>query len=288
MFKRLFGKKPDRRTPSPEPPDLSRAGLTSLFGVGGVRETTNVVLTRMPTLVDTATRFGGVPGYLEATAWPRCPSCKDPMMFVGQVEMGPAQPLRYPRPAILYIFLCQSDPTAEPSCETWSPASGCAAVFAQEGVATTLRPPTEDFVDRARVAELVADAHARPDPARWELLDQRGHKDHHTTLFGQYACAFRSELSVCGQPIDGITRTQAHYAAMAALSKDRAMFIGGFPDWVQGPSSARCACGKAMESVLQFGAFDEALNLGDAGEAYVLACPDRCAPSSFALEWQSC
>ena len=41
-----------------------------------------------------------------------------------------------------------------------------------------------------------------------------------------------------------------------------------------------------MKFVLQFTAFDEALNLGDAGEAYVFACADRCSPTSFALEWQ--
>jgi hypothetical protein len=263
-------------------------GLSALFGKDGVRETTNVVLTQVPTLIETRTKFGGVPGFLQATSWPRCSSCKDPMMFVGQVAMGPDQPLDYPTDAILYMFLCQSDPRDEPMCESWSPESGCSSVFAQHGSGDR-QAPNESFISMSRVAELVADSCADPDEAHtmWVRAKQRGNREYLATLVGQYRCAFRTELSVCDQQIEGTERAAARYAAMEALGKERAVFLGGFPDWVQEPSAPTCECGKAMEFALQFTGFDE-LNLGDAGEAYVFACPDRCSPTSFALEWQCC
>ncbi len=289
MFSRLFGKKPKKAEAPAAPPDLSMEGLSALFGKDGVRETTNVALDQVPKLIDTETKFGGVPGFLESAPWPRCPSCKDPMMFIGQVAMGPGQPLKYPQDAILYIFLCQSDPTDEPECETWSPESGCSSVFAQVGTSDR-HAAEESFLSRSDIASLVSDSCATPDKVHtmWERLSQRGNKEYRATLFGQYQCVFRSELSVCDQPIEGIERTDVHYAAMSALGKDRAVFVGGFPDWVQAPGSPDCKCGKPMEFGIQFTAFDEALNLGDAGEAYVFACPDRCSPTSFALEWQCC
>jgi hypothetical protein len=37
---------------------------------------------------------------------------------------------------------------------------------------------------------------------------------------------------------------------------------------------------------MQFPAFDEVINLGDAGMAYVFGCRSRCASDSFFLEWQ--
>lgn len=288
MFSRIFGKKPKQEAPA-APPDLSSEGLAALFGKDGVRETTNLVLTQVPNLVDAASKFGGLPGFLEKTAWPHCASCRDPMMFVGQVGMGPEQPLKYPRDAIMYIFLCQSDPTDQPECETWTAESGCSSVFAQEGVAERMTPQAP-FLAASDISGLVAASCATPDKVHtmWPRLNQRGNKEYRATLFGQYECRPRTELSVCDQPLEGIEWTDAHYAVIAALGKNRRVFIGGFPDWVQGPGAPRCKCEKDMEFVLQFTAFDEAINLGDAGEAYVFACPDRCSPTSFALDWQCC
>jgi hypothetical protein len=288
MFSRLFGKKP-KKPAQPAPPDLSRGGLEALFGADGVREAVHVVLTQVPSLIDAETKFGGVPGYVDTTRWPTCRGCQDPMMFVGQVAMGPDLPLMFPTPAILYIFLCQSGPD---SCESWDPRSGCSSAFAQVGSRPDLQPPRENFIAPSVIERLVADAceatSARASRTQATLVVnsfQQGHKEHRTTLIGQYACEYRTQLSVCDQVSE---LSPEHYAAMAELGKSRAVFIGGFPDWVQAPSSPECACGKAMEFVLQFNAFDAALNLGDAGEAYVFACPDRCAPTSFALEWQCC
>ena len=298
MLSWMFGKKSKKNIEAapPEnvehasivPPIVSVEGLSDLFGEDGVCETTNVVLKKVPNLSDATTKFGGLPGFSTASRWPHCACCKDPMMFVGQVAAGPHEPLHYPEQAILYIFLCQSDPTAKPECETWSPTSGCSSVF-------TLVDRNEDCNAPVEYAppgleELIADSYTTPGKVRrmWDRLSLQGNKEYRTTLFGQYECELRSGLSVCDQPPDGMEHSEAHYAAMGALANERAVFIGGFADWVQAPSSTDCTCGKPMEFVMQFGSFDEAINLGDAGEAYIFACPDRCSPTSFALEWQCC
>lgn len=54
------------------------------------------------------------------------------------------------------------------------------------------------------------------------------------------------------------------------------------------PIELTCRCGAPMELILQYDAFDGAINLGDTGRAYVFACAQRCSPTAFAARWECC
>jgi hypothetical protein len=267
----------------------------SLFGESGVRSATNIVVTQVANLIDSATKFGGVPQFVQPINWPRCASCKDFMMFIGQLEMGADKSIKHPTPSILYMFLCQSNPTETPECETWAWASGCSSVFMQalqpahHESSTREQLCNQPSIDLSRVEALVSGSCAEPlkTATLWTQINEQGNKTYRAPMFGQYRCSFIEGLSV-NEGIQRRVDSKARYSAIAELAKHRVAFINGFPSWVQDPIAPTCKCGKTMEFVLQFTSFDEAINLGDSGEAYVFSCPDYCSPISFALAWQCC
>jgi hypothetical protein len=84
--------------------------------------------------------------------------------------------------------------------------------------------------------------------------------------------------------------SEQRYALWAAAcdAVEVAIDIGGFPAWLQSPIELTCRCGAPMELIVQYDAFDGAINLGDAGRAYVFACAQRCSPTAFAARWDCC
>ncbi|MFN0252519.1 MAG: hypothetical protein ACKV2T_36920 [Kofleriaceae bacterium] len=95
----------------------------------------------------------------------------------------------------------------------------------------------------------------------------------------------------CADPGIGDERALYHAFQQAKVRNDGdiAIEIDAFPDWIQGPhDDLACLCGAAMELVVQFDSFDDAINLGDAGRAYVFACSRRCGPRSFLMRWDCC
>lgn len=232
--------------------DLSPASLQRIFGAENVTSAT--AYRRIEVAVAGTQKFGGRPDFLTGEHWPRCKQCQLPMTFIGQLDVGPRAPLPYPREGRLFLFLCNSDPTVGEQCETWDHESGASACFVQPGVDAPL-PLGEESTSE---------------------------KDFSTTLSRLYDAEPHVVPSVRLTADAGNEQFEHH----AAVAKALTVQAGGFGEWVQSPIEVSCSCGAPTELVLQFDAFDEAINLGDAGRAYVFACRDRHAPDAFFVEWQ--
>jgi hypothetical protein len=151
---------------------------------------------------------------------------------------------------VLFIFLCSSNVSDEP-CQSWDPRSGASACFVQPGglAAIPPRPPR--------------------------------HRETQVQLQERYAVTSRPGLSV--RAGDG-----HHDLRARARATTGDVQIGGFGDWIQDEIVATCSCGAPMELLLQLEAFDDHINLGDSGRAYVLGCSRRHAADAFELHWQCC
>jgi hypothetical protein len=276
-----------RRRASPRPAqdrhDRSESNLRAVLGEENVAPAWNVRIEAVPTLIDAPSKFGGRPTYGGPERWPRCAMCSEPMTFIGQLEVGPGRPLRYPTEGALYMFLCNSDPLTAPQCETSTAVKGGSACFVQPG-ATGALPLGEGPTEHDLLAKAVArNRDNTSGGARlFEGLERRGKRTYTPYLARQYAV-----LEIREQPSVRIDRVPEKDLALASAAMGAfSIQLGGFADWVQEPVELRCRCGAPTELLVQFDAFDEVINLGDAGRAYVFACQARCGPDSFFLEWQ--
>lgn len=265
------------------PMDLSPENLEKVFGVDSVRPAWRLRPHAMPLLISEPSKFGGLPDYRGSEQWPRCTMCQEPMTFVGQIAVGPDKPISYPSDATLYIFLCTADPTAEPQCQTWDHQNGGSRCFVQPN-SLELLPLGEGGAERQALADAVTRNanNTKGGKELWLGLERKGCRAYQPYLTRQYQADLETVLSVNSR----VAKTEEQYALCAALGTD--VQIGGFADWVQEPISMTCTCGAPTELVLQFEAFDPAINLGDAGRAYVFACKNRHSADAFFLDWQCC
>lgn len=241
--------------PAPQE-DLTEDNLRRTFGEDGVARAWTPKLQASPAPVDALERVGGSPAFLAPVEWPRCRHCGQPLTFVMQVAVGPSRPLRYPREGILYVFLCQRvdpDSTEDAICPMHDVDLGAERCFVQ------VRPEGPLALTVETTGPKLAESHA---VESWEVRP-----------------------SVRMPPGVASPEQYSLYAAMAGWLD---LQVGGFADWVQDEATpGPCSCGAPRELVLQFSEFDEALNLGGAGRAYVFACSARHAPDAFSLFWQT-
>lgn len=241
----------------PVPEDaLTEENLRRAFGEDGVAHAWVPKLEPSPAPVDALERLGGPPAFLAPVEWPRCRHCAQPLTFVMQLAVGPERPLRYPAEGLLYVFLCQRvDPSAMEGaiCPCLDVDSGAERCFVQT------RSPGALGLTVELTGPRLAKSHA---VAAWE-----------------------SRPSV---RMPGGVATPEQYSLYAAMSGWLAIQVGGFADWVQAEATpGPCSCGAPRELVLQFAEFEDDLNLGGAGRAYVFACSARHAPEAFSLFWQT-
>lgn len=116
-------------------------------------------------------------------------------------------------------------------------------------------------------------------------FERKGKKAYSPYLARQYVIEAQEKRLSPRMPENG-TDEQLGYVCAAQQAFE--IQVGGFGDWVQEPIEATCSCGAPMELLVQFDSFDEVINLGDAGRAYVFGCRDRHAPDAFFLDWQCC
>jgi hypothetical protein len=169
--------------------------------------------------------------------------------------VGPGRPLRYPEEGCLYVFLCLRVDLAatESICPCFDVDSGAERCFVQPRPAGPLVITVDSSGPR------LARGHA---VESWEPL-----------------------LSVRMPP--GVA-TPEQYSLSAAVSARLGIQVGGFAEWMQDDDTpGPCSCGAPRELVLQFGEFENDLNLGGAGRAYVYACSARHAPEAFSMFWQT-
>ena len=261
--------------------------LLRVLGPEHVADAWNLRLRRVGQLVSAPTKFGGVPDFVDGVEqWPRCKQCSEPMTFLGQVEVGPAKPIRWPVEGRLFLFLCNADSTQEPQCETWSPQAGCSACFVQPNQA-----PRVVLAEGPAELEALAAAVARNEHntlgggSLFVGLQRKGRREYLPYLARQYVVDAPVKQPSAREPDDA---TEEQNAYVSAARQAFEVQVGGFGNWVQSPIEATCSCGAPMELVLQFDAFDEVINLGDTGRAYVFGCQARHAPDAFFLEWQCC
>jgi hypothetical protein len=243
--------------PVPVPEDaLTEANLRRVFGEDGVATAWVPRVGVSPSHVDALERLGGPPAFLAPVEWPRCRHCGRPLTFVMQVAVGPERPLRYPREGLLYVFLCQRvdvRATVDAICPCLDVDSGAERCFVQtrpDGPLTLTVEPTGPRLAKSQAVE------------GWEPRP--------------------SVRMPAGEA------TPEQYSLYAAMSGWLDVQVGGFADWMQDDGTpGPCTCGAPRELVLQFSEFEEDLNLGGAGRAYVYACSVRHAPDAFSLFWQT-
>lgn len=297
LFDRLLGKKP------PSAPatalDTSEANLRAVLGTDNVKIAAGLAIARVSTVERDAQgrdQVGGVPANIGQESWPRCTTCGCPMTFIAQIAAGPDEEPRYPERGSVALFLCNSEPPAgDDLCPTYD-GPGSACFFVGEGQ----RAATPMFSD-AQLREIVRaqqrNAEADAAAVRAYLMPEHNGRRARPVL----DCAYRAErrsVVTCqlpeAQPASGGRHrrpTDDAYALWAAALEAAgvAIDIGSFPDWVQAPiDDLVCTCGAPMELIVQYEAFDDAINLGDAGRAYVFACVKRCSPAAFTTRWQCC
>ena len=283
FFDRLLGRKPAAPAAAL---DTSEANLRAVFGDDNVMIASGLWLDPLVWSERPAPggdQVGGVPDNIGAELWPTCPLCSCPMTFIAQLAVGPDRAPRYPERGYLAIFLCNSDPpTSDDVCVTAEgPGSTCFFVGEDQRVAT---PMFDDDQLRA-----IARAHDRVGgqlAGTEYLMPQRAGWSARPVLQHAFRVERRRVLSV-RKPDQSSEQRRALWAA-ACDAAEVAIDIGGFPDWLQSPIELTCRCGAPMELILQYEAFDGAINLGDAGRAYVFACAQRCSPTAFAARWDCC
>jgi hypothetical protein len=286
---RLFGKKPP--APPPAPLDTSEASLRARYGDDHVKQAMGLAVevvdggTELPQSRD---QVGGVPANIGAEAWPSCTSCGTLMTFVAQVACGPDEVLRHPDRGSIAIFLCGSrPPTTEQLCQTWD-GNGTAVFFVGESAAT---PMFDDDQRRAiaamQTASMLRSIDRTSPPVKPFLLPAVNGFRSQPVIEHAFRVERRLFLS-CREP-ESHADSALYYAFLQASVRndgDIAIAIDAFPQWIQGEDDEHtCTCGAHMELILQFDSFDDAINLGDAGRAYVFACEKRCGPRSFILRW---
>lgn len=288
FFDRFFGKRlPSTPPEPPPPPDLSEANLRRVLGDVNVKHAWGLAITAVATSQPGRDQVGGIPANIGSDIWPACEQCLCPLTFIAQVAVGPDEAIAYPERGSIAIFLCNSEPpTTDELCIT---ADGVGAVaFFMVDTPTALPMFSAEQIskiDAMHVRGLEIDDGASKKGYAPFLL--RGSGGFHARPLLEHA--FRVErtqvLSTRADPHDEaawvlwLAQTQAN---------DVAIDIHAFPDWVQGPHEHTCSCGADMELVIQFDSFDDAINLGDAGRAYVFACVKRCGPKSFLVRWDCC
>ena len=296
FFDRLLGRKPAAPAAAL---DTSEANLRAVFGDDNVMIASGlwldpVVWSERP--APGGDQVGGIPDNIGAEMWPNCRLCSCPMTFIAQIAIEPDREPRYPERGYLAIFLCNSDPpTSDDVCVTAEgPGSACFFVGEDQRAAT---PMFDDDQLRA-----IARAHDRVGgrlAGTEYLMPQRPGWNARPVLQHAFRVERRRVLSVRkpDPPTDAGRRrsrsdpsSEQHYALWAAAcdAAEVAIDIGGFPDWLQSPIELTCRCGAPMELILQYDAFDGAINLGDTGRAYVFACAQRCSPTAFAARWDCC
>ncbi|WP_164018135.1 DUF1963 domain-containing protein [Pyxidicoccus trucidator] len=249
---------PPTAGPAPAVPEdaLTEENLRRVFGANGVATAWAPKLSASPASVDTLERLGGPPAFLAPVVWPRCRRCGTPLTFIMQVAVGPERPLRYPEEGLLYVFLCQRVDvrTREDAiCPCFDVDQGAERCFVQPRPAGTLTLTVEPIGSRLAKSYAVEGWQARP--------------------------SVRMPAGVA---------TPEQYSLYAAMSGWLDIQVGGFADWVQDEANpGPCSCGAPRELVLQFAEFEDDLNLGGAGRAYVFACSARHAPDAFSLFWQT-
>ncbi len=271
-----------RRAPKAERAEPTPEELERVLGAVNVTEAWNLRLRRAGALVSAPSKFGGVPDFLSEEQWPRCRMCGEAMTFLGQLPVGANKSLRYPVEGRLFLFLCNSDSREGDQCTTWDHAAGCSACFVQPNALPAL-PFDDGEPERARLAEAVRRNERVTALSDFGGLERRGRRTYFPYLARQYV-GDREERRLSTRLPPGATGDQVQCHSLAQQGFE--VQISGFADWVQGPMTVTCTCGAPTEVVLQFDAFDEVINLGDAGRAYVFACKERHATDAFFLEWQ--
>nr|WP_246357831.1 DUF1963 domain-containing protein [Pyxidicoccus fallax] len=248
--------RPDTTPAPPVPPEaLTEEHLRRVFGEGGVTPAWVPRLGPAPAPVDALERLGGPPAFLAPVEWPRCQRCGTQLTFVTQLAVGPVRPLRYREEGLLYVFLCQR-------VESEKEDSGCLCQDVDSGA------------ERCFVQ-------TRPSGPLAITVDSSGPR----LARGRAVESWETAPSV--RMPSGVG-TPEQYSLSAAVSDRLEFQVGGFAEWIQGDETpGPCACGAPRELVLQFDEFEEDLNLGGAGRAYVYACSARHAPDAFWLFWQT-
>lgn len=235
---------------------LTEENLRRAFGDDGVAHAWVPKLEESPAHVDALERLGGPPAFLAPVAWPRCRHCGQPLTFIMQLAVGPERPLRYPQEGLLYVFLCQRvdvNATEGAICPCHDVDLGAERCFVQVRPAGPLGVTVEPTGPRLAKSHVVVSWESRP--------------------------SVRMPAGVA---------TPEQYSLYAAMSGWLDIQVGGFADWVQDEATpGPCSCGAPRELVLQFAEFEDDLNLGGAGRAYVFACSARHAPDAFSLFWQT-
>ncbi len=283
FFDRLLGKKPP-----PTPPvvlDTSEANLRAVLGDDNVVIATGLAIESAATTQPGRDQVGGVPANIGAASWPRCPTCRCRMTFIAQLAVGPDEQPHYPARGSLAIFRCNSEPpSTDELCETWGP-SGSVCFFVPDDA----RAEPSLFTDEQlrAIERILARAHADRDPRQPRFLLPAEHGFQARPLLHHAYRADRRRVVSCRRP-RGNPAAHALWAA-ATTSSGVAIDIGGFPDWIQSPiDDLVCTCGAPMVLIVQYEAFDDAINLGDAGRAYIFACAKRCSPTAFTSRWDCC
>jgi hypothetical protein len=258
-----------------------------MLGDANVKHAWGLAITAVATSQPGRDQVGGIPSNIGSDIWPACNQCDCPLTFIAQIAVGPDEPLAYPERGSIAIFLCNSEPpTIDDLCVT---ADGVGAVaFFVADTPTTLPMFTADqlsAINAMHVRSLEIDSGASKKGFAPFLLPESGGFRARPLLEHAFRAQRKQVLSTQAQP-----QNKAAWALWSAQTKANnvAIDIHAFPDWVQSPQEHTCSCGAEMELVVQFDSFDDAINLGDAGRAYVFACEKRCGPKSFLVRWDCC
>lgn len=294
LWDRLFGKK----APPPPPPtfDTSEANLRAVLGDANVKHATGLAAKMVlgdadVSDADARDQVGGVPANIGADTWPHCEMCHTPLTFIAQVACGPDEVPRYPERGSLAIFLCNSEPPTNDRLCLTADGSGTAVFFVGPEPSAALMFSAEQLrAIAAMQTRAVAHTNDRtaPYPRPFLLPAVNGYRGR--PVINHRFRVERHPLLSCNDPFEKSGR-ELYYAFMeerVERERDVAIEIDAFPDWIQAPQECICICGAPMELVVQFDCFDDAINLGDAGRAYVFACTKRCGPRSFLVRWDCC
>jgi hypothetical protein len=285
FFSRFFGKKP---TPVSPGFDLSEANLRAVLGEENVKQAWGLAITPVGRSQPARDQVGGIPTNIGRDIWPECEQCHSALTFTAQVAVGPSEVLSYPEPGSVAIFICNSEPPSIDDLCITAEGTGTACFFVTDAPTTAPMFTAEqcEQIDATLARGLEIARGASKQGYKPFLLPSSGGFRARPLLERAFHAERKQILS---------TRTDESDDAASALwaahssRNEVALEINAFPDWVQAPQDDHvCACGSPMELVIQFDAFDDAINLGDAGRAYVFACARRCGPRSFLLRWDCC
>ena len=288
FWDRFFGKQ--KSSTSPPPPasfDLSEANLRRVLGDDNVKHACGLAVTAVATSQPGRDQVGGVPANIGSDIWPTCEQCRCPLTFIAQVAVGPDEALAYPERGSIAIFLCNSEPPTNNQLCVTAEGVGAVAFFVADAPTASPMFTAEQLsmIDAMHVRGLEIDRGASKKGYVPFLLPASGGFRARPLLEHAFRAERKQVLSTQAE-----THDKAAWALWHAQTKanNLAIEINAFPDWVQAPQEHTCSCGAEMELVIQFDSFDDAINLGDAGRAYVFACVKRCGPKSFVVRWDCC